>query len=119
MEVCSKPELRWDSVLTFLLSRFCLSVGSRACWLVKSLLACLVNSLAHLNAMEETINFTVRKLKVSLKSSAVLVFSENASGQCMVQLSPGASPHFTSHLQFFSVMPMSLQKSSQFSSFLY
>lgn len=105
-------------MLTFLLSCFCLSVGSRARWLVKSLLACLVNSLAHLNAMEETINCTVRKLKVSLKSGAVLVFSENASEQCMVQLSPGASPHFTNHLQFLSVMPTSLQKFLQFTSLL-
>lgn len=55
--------LRRDSALTSLLSRFCLSVGSRARWFVKSWLACLVNSLAHLNAMEETINCTVRKTK--------------------------------------------------------
>lgn len=77
-----RTELRGASTLTFLLSCFCLSVGSRARWPVKSSLACLVNSLVHPNAVEETINCTLRKTTVSFKSGAVLAFPENASGQC-------------------------------------
>lgn len=112
-------ELRWDSALTCLLSRFCLSVGSRAHWLVRSLLTCSCERSCPPQHCGRTINCTWGKLKVSFKSGGVLVFSQNASVQYMVQLSPSGFLFISWITQKFpSVMPTSLQVSSQFSSLL-
>lgn len=112
-------ELRWDSALTCLLSCFCLSVGSRAHWLVRSLLTCSCERSCPPQHCGRTINCTWGKLKVSFKSGGVLVFSQNASVQYMVQLSPSGFLFISRITQKFpSVMPTSLQVSSQFSSLL-